>query len=44
MTSDFLKDVLKRLETNDPEAIEKCVNEVQTLLPTAGDQETADLV
>jgi len=44
MTSDILKDVLKRLETNDPEAIEQSLNEVETLLPTAGDQELADLV
>jgi HEAT repeat protein len=44
MTSGFLKDVLKRLETNEPEAIEQCLNEIQTLLPNADDQETADLV
>lgn len=44
MTSDFLKDVLKRLESNDPGAIEQCLNEVQSFLPASGERELDDLV
>ena len=42
MTSDVLKDVLKRLETNDPAAIEQCLNEVEAYCLQLSDQELAD--
>jgi hypothetical protein len=44
MTSDFLKDMLTRLETNDPVGLEHCLLEIMTFLPKASDQELAELV